>query len=1462
MLAFVCVVALWTPPAQAQTPESGHTYRLISQVSGKAVTNGNSTENNAPITVADIDADAFGQQWTIHQVRQNTDIFVLYNATGMKGIDMTLTNDQIGILQWSVKADDNQQIRIQAVEGATDVYQLVCAADPSQLLAEVDGEIALASDATSEATHFRFVDLGTTHDITSPAEGFFYQITTYSNGKALSTLGSAENNANIYTEEPNEADAGQWWRLVSISNSATTFQFLNETANKAIDMAIGSGKNLLLWTPDASNLNQQITFSAVDGLEGVYQFTGSSKYATLQSNGQIKMADDGSSEATYFRLKAVAGPEIVVKQWEDETIFGENKEPAHAVCIPYATTADLLADSRFEKPWLAPEKAQTLDLNGTWKLNWVDAPEKRPGETDFYGDDVDVTDWADIQVPGCLEMQGFGDPMYINDMYPFQNNPPYISMTGSLKNSVASYRRTFSLPEGWDAKRVFIHFDGIYSAAFVWVNGTYIGYTQGANNSSEFDVTAALRTGENNVSVQVFRWSDGSYIEDQDMFRMSGIHRDVYLVATPKTFVRDHYITSELNAADSYQSGTLRVALTIDNRDAAATQKQISVKLLSPNGEELVSEDLNVELADGEREATADVEFPNLENLQLWSAESPTLYTILVQQKDASGQEEAAFATKYGFRHIELKNAQLYVNGKRTFLKGVNTQDTHPLTGRTLDLATMVTDVTMMKQANINTVRCSHYPRQPKMYSLFDYYGLYVVDEADLECHFSWVAPSYGLGNNPVISDVTSWREAMIDRNVRMVNSNRNFPSIIIWSLGNESGAGQNMQSCYDAVRALDPRPIHYEGATRAYWSSERANGGRTASDFWSVMYPGVSTVSSDGNSNSNSQPYFICEYAHAMGNAVGNLQEYWTALEAAKYGVGACIWDWVDQSIYHPEDIASGNLQTNGYERYRNGSDFPGPSQANFCNNGLVSADRAWSPELTEVKKVYQYVKQTNFATATRKLSVKNGYTTRNLNELAGTYSLLEDGNVVETGSFDINSIAPGTIGTLSVPVQTTLESGKEYYLNVELRLKEDTPWAEAGYAVATFQNQLKARPATLPEVDLSAVGETERLTIDDTTNSYIVSVKNDKLQMDFGKSGNLNKWLYDGVNILKVQGGPEYADYRYVENDKSAGSAAGVSGKTLSSYGVSEDGTTATVTVTAGGTRCPYTLVYTIYANGQVDVAASFSPAADDLRRIGLEMTFPSAYENVAYYAKGPWENYNDRSTGSFVGRYTSTVADMMETYAKPQSCGNRESLRELILANDDASNGVKVETEGEVSFSVLHYKDETLYGAAHLWNLPSNSGDIYAHFNAVQKGLGNGSCGGQRGSVGVLDNYLCPSSGTKSFKLRFTPLNSGRPEGIQEVKNELDALKITYNNGKVCLRGSIEAGTTVEVYNIGGTRIAKAACTAAVSEWQIPVGAQAQGAYNAAQPKGAYIAQPKGVYIVVVKTGASQRAHRLIF
>ena len=1047
---------------------------------------------------------------------------------------------------------------------------------------------------------------------------------------------------------------------------------------------------------------------------------------------------------------------------ENEKVFEHWKQKAHATFIPYSSTALMQKDDCYKYPWLEPKHADVLSLNGDWKFHYTaDRSKGRPGKDDFYADNADVSGWDNIRVPLNWEMAGYDVPVYNNVGYPFHNNPPFIKAFDDNfdKNPVGSYRRNFTLPENWkDGRRVFIHFDGACSAIVVWVNGQYAGYSQGANTDAEFDVTNYVRKGENNVSVRVYRWSDGSYLEGQDMWHLAGIHRDVYLVSTPRTFVFDHYITSSLNAASKYTEGSLDVALTVNNALCDKVTKNLEVELLDANNKLVASQNVQAVMTAKDSHKTFNVKMEGLKGLTPWSSENPYLYTVVVRQKQGD-KEEMVFSTKYGFRSVEQRGNLIYVNGERVFFKGVNTQDIHPLLGHAIDTETMLKDVMLMKQANVNTVRTSHYPRQPRMYAMFDYYGLYCMDEADVECH-----------NNQSLSDTPSWENAYVDRTERMVLRDRNHPSVVFWSLGNESGGGQNFQATYDCVKRLLPGRdnfVHYEGY----------NHGEKYSDFGSDMYPKVETVIKQ-SSGLNNKPYFICEYAHAMGQAVGNLQEYWDVIEKSTGIVGGCIWDWVDQGIYDTRRIKEHKPlidSKTGLHYYTSGYDYTRMNrgdngfQGDFMSNGIITPGREWTAKLEEVKYVYRDADFVGFKNHKATLKNKSAFT-----DLADaytlTYRILADGKEVEKGAAAVPSCQPGATCDVAIPYTTAVSADKEYVVELSLNLKNNASWAKKGYSMVATQFKLgaDAAVASVPVADptfveqphgtLPVIGKLKgKLKIEGR------KVVGKNFAISFAENGTIADWTFNGKQIVMPEAGPDFNGFRRIANDNiSLGATGGVAENENKEEGAisgqkhlvkapTKQGKNVVVETTVGNGKDTHAIVYTIYPNGVVDMKVTFENSSVDTRRVGITMQFAPGMENVEYYAKGPWSNYIDRQRSSMLGRYTTTVDGMFEEQSAPQTMGDRQGLRNLKLSGNCTSLDITV--EGMLAFSLSHVDDQqfnydVFYGGKHPYDL-TRSPQVFAHFDSWQRGIGNHSCGGDS----CLPQYQVPT-GKHVVTMRFAP------------------------------------------------------------------------------------------------------------
>lgn len=1049
---------------------------------------------------------------------------------------------------------------------------------------------------------------------------------------------------------------------------------------------------------------------------------------------------------------AVSAKEFTAENyWENQAMFGENRESAHATYCPYPTVSALKADAEFmATPWVEPKSEFRMSLNGDWRFNYAGEPDKRP--MDFMNPGFDASGWDIIEVPSNWEMKGYGTPIYCNTASPFDNsNPPHIGSGQNGRwydyNPVGSYLRTFTLPASWAGKCVLLNFGGIYSAAFVWVNGNYVGYTQGANNDHEFDITDALIPGENSVAVQVIRWSDGSYLESQDMFRMSGIYRDVTLTAVPETFIRDHYITSELDPASDFHNGELKVAMALANRSGASNTVKATVTLLDPTGKQVAEIRGSRAVASG-AEADSLVLSTPLTGLQLWSAEEPTLYTVLFSLTDASGRELEAFSTKFGFRDIRQIGPRVHINGKQIWFKGVNRSDTDPVRGRSVTTDMMLTDVMLMKQNNINTIRTSHYPNAAKMYAMFDYFGLYTMDEADLECHA-----------NTELSDKPDWEAAFVDREVRMVHRDRNHPSVIFWSLGNESACGVNFRACYDAVRALDPRMIHYEGQKAWTWSGMTLE--KCYTDMTSRMYPNMATAKSDdADGRYAGTPHFICEYAHAMGTAIGNLPEYWDFIEnKSKRTIGGCIWDWIDQGIYNPSDLVAGK-----HKGFTTGYDYPGPHQGNFVCNGILAPDRKPNAKLAEVKGAYQYIKVKKFDLKKKTATVLNSYAFLPLSDFDLQWELLSDGRQVQSGTIASLDCLPGETLQVEIPFDISrVESGREGLLTLRFVTKKSRPAIEAGSVMAEYQTQVQS-PQGLGKYDVSNLKPELKV-----TGSGPITVTGPDFCYRFGSNGRLLSMNYKGTEFIANQMGPAYSNDRWIENDRDPGNQSAVSSFNQLALRYDHGGSATgarSVTVTANQTcvgLANYAITYTVYADGTVDIGAEFLSLGTEPRRLGLSFNLAPGLEDVEYYALGPWSNYTDRRGGVVAGVYSTTVSEMAETFVKPQTMGGRQDLRYVRFSGENGSS-LLIEADGMPSFSAVHYGDRDLENASHMYDLNVLK-ETVVHIDAFHRGLGNASCGT---GTGPLQEYTAEPGKRYCFSLRLSPEVGASAQELSGTRN----------------------------------------------------------------------------------------------
>jgi beta-galactosidase len=1025
--------------------------------------------------------------------------------------------------------------------------------------------------------------------------------------------------------------------------------------------------------------------------------------------------------------------------WENPAVIGRNKLPPHASFLGYPDVRTALQGDPAESPYY-------VTLNGVWKFSWVRRPADRP--VDFFREDFDITDWHDIQVPGNWEVQGFGVPIYTNIPYLFPRNPPFIPHD---YNPVGSYRTGFFVPESWHDRQVLLHFAGVKSAMYVWVNGRQVGYSQGSKTPAEFNITPYVRDGNNTLAVEVYRWSDGAYLEGQDYWKISGIERDVFLYSTPNVHIRDLFASADLDG--EYVNGVLRLAVTVSNHSEAVADRQLKVDLLDAHGRSVFDAPLERGMTVGPAgELVAQFERPVAAPAQ-WTAETPNLYALTVELADTDGPTLEAVATRVGFRKVEMKDGQLMVNGVPVTIKGVNRHEHNPLLGRSVTEEQMLEDIRLMKQFNINAVRTSHYPNTTKWYELTDEYGIYVVDEANIESHGMGYHPDTTLGNDP------AWLEARLDRTRRMVERDKNHPSVIVWSLGNEGGDGSNFEATSAWIHQRDPsRPVQYERAGR-----------RPHTDIYVPMYARIPFLA-EYASEERDRPLIMCEYAHAMGNSVGNLQDYWDVIESNRQLQGGFIWDWIDQGLY--AETAEGEP----YWAY--GGDYgpPGtPSDGNFLINGLVFPDRAIHPHLWEVKKVYQYIKVRPLDLEHGRVVVVNQHDFRDLAGFELEWNVAADGVPVADGRVTDLTVLPHDSAVVAVPLpRIDPAPGVEYLLTLSFKLKQGSDLVPQGHEVAWDQFELPVHrpsvaidPDTLPPLSL-------------TETQATVLIEGQRFALSFDRAnGKMESLVYEGFDM--ILSGPQPNFWR-ASTDNDFGNRmperqgrwrdAWAKGK-VSDVAVRQlQPSVIQVIVSAAilADDVDYHTSYTVYGSGDVLVDNRFAPTETNLPnlpRLGMTLTLPVEFDRVAWYGRGPHESYWDRKTGAAVGSYESSVSDLYHPYVRPQENGNRSDTRWLALTNA-AGVGLLAVGVPLIEFSAHHFTladfDEgTEKQQRHTYDLRQRN-LVTLNLDFRQMGLGGDNSWGAR----PHEQYTLPVRGySYSFRLRpFSPAD-GAPSDLSKQR-----------------------------------------------------------------------------------------------
>jgi beta-galactosidase len=1082
--------------------------------------------------------------------------------------------------------------------------------------------------------------------------------------------------------------------------------------------------------------------------------------------------------ATMALVGGAALGEIGAPVWENPHVLQINREPARAHFFPHATGDAARREMGSER---------VISLDGEWAFNWVPTPDERV--LDFFATDFDDREWDRLAVPAHWELNGYGTPIYVSAGYPFKIDPPRVTSEPkerytafAERNPVGMYRRSIDIPATWNDQRVFIHFGGVMSAFHVYVNGRHVGYSQGSNLPSEFEVTEFVHEGINQVAVEVYRWSDGSYLEDQDMWRLSGIHRSVSLYTTPLLRIADFAVRTDLDA--DYRNAKLSIHPELSVAGLADVQGwSIEATLFDAEGQLVLESPLQ---ADAQEILNPDYRARQLvartpqrgparfgwmetvvESPLPWTAETPNLYRLVLELRDPTGTVREAVACDVGFRELAIENGRFLVNGQPVRLRGVNRHEHDPGTGHVLSRERMLEDILLLKQANVNAVRTAHYPNDPYWYTLCDRYGLYVMDEADIETH----------GLRGWLASQPEWHAAFLDRAIRTVERDKNYPSVVFWSMGNESGYGPNFAAISAWWRDFDPtRPIHYEGAQRGDGETCDPDTVDVISRFYprvkaAYLNPGIEPgeereraenarwerLLEIAEETTDGRPVLTSEYAHSMGNALGNLAEYWEEIYSHPRMLGGFIWDWVDQGLYATDE------EGRRYIAY--GGDFGDyPNLKAFCLNGIIFADRTLSPKFHQLKKVYQpiAIEAVSLSPKQAALQITNRHHHRGLDGFALSWKLSRNGEPIAEGDLPAVSAGPGETVSCSVnlePVDTSLAG--EYWLTVEFKLPDATAWAPADHCVAWEQFLIGTVSPSLGEVD----------NITDTPVSLIESddqvfVRAGTLQAVFSSTeGRLLSLRSEGKEILKDgAAGPITQAFRApTDNDKGFGNwladdwrEAGLAHpeRSVLSFDMDTDGGSAIVTILTRNTfksgQIETRWVYTVRGDSVLDLDATFTPSGKlpVLPRIGLTMRMQEALQTFSWYGRGPFENHLDRLDAAAVGLWEGSVQQQAVPYPRPQETGNKEDVRWLSL-RDATGGGIWLGSRGNpVSVSALPYTALDLDVARHTVDLVPRP-EVILTVNALHAGLGNSSCG-----PGVLQKYTV-GTGPWNLSLRFIPM-----------------------------------------------------------------------------------------------------------
>lgn len=1003
----------------------------------------------------------------------------------------------------------------------------------------------------------------------------------------------------------------------------------------------------------------------------------------------------------------VVRPQADLPDWENPRVFDINKEPAHATLVPYADEAAARRGALAYAPGAARAEDSPFvrSLNGLWKFHWVKEPSLRPA--DFYRPEFDVSSWKEIRVPANWEFEGYGTPIFLNIVYPFKRDAPKVTgeppkdwTTYKERNPVGSYRRTFTVPAEWAGRETFLVLRGVNSACYVWVNGQKVGYSEDSRLPAEFDVTKYVRPGENTVAVEVYRFSDGSYLEDQDFWRLSGIFRDVELVSRAPVHVRDFNARTSFDA--QYRDARLNVNAKVRNTGASAEKFTLQAKLFDARGVQVGIPLSGAGTAAAGGEVSLDLS-RDVTNPLKWSAEEPNLYTLVLTLKDAKGRVLEAIPWRLGFRTSEIKDGRILVNGRSVVIKGVNRHEHDPDLGQVTTREMMLKDILLMKRYNINAVRTSHYPNDERWYALCDEYGLYVQDEANIESH------GYGSNDRQRVSDGEDFTGAHVERVRRMVERDKNHASIFLFSLGNEAGWGRNLAAARAWVKENHPELVLvYEG------------GASTHSDAFNPMYTKPQDLLKYWEQKGEGKPFYLVEYAHSLGNSTGNLQEYWDVLESRDNFHGGFIWDWVDQTFR--------KRTADGRDLWAYGGDYGDKPNDGNGGDGLVFADRRPQPELEEVKKVYQFIKVEPVDLGAGRVRVRNKHLFADLSFLEGSWELTKDGKVVQRGRLPRLRTPAGQSEevTLAVPRSFDGVPGTEYFLKVTFALAADAPWAKRGHVVAWDQFAIPPTVLSLIHTKL----DIPHLNVEETADAVVL--RGPRFLARVGKaSGALEAYEVDGRPLLA---GPLAPNYWRAPIDNDRGNqmvkrlgvwrTAAAERKVTKVSVERRQPFAARVTVEAALPPAGSTTrtTFTVYGSGRIEVESALTPAAGapELPRVGMQMLVPGEFRNVEWYGRGPQETYWDRKTGAAVGIYRSTVDELWTPYVEPQENGNRTDVRWVKFTNASGVGFRAVGLDAPLYFSAWPFPMSELERAKHSAEI-QRSQELTVNLDHLQMGVG---------------------------------------------------------------------------------------------------------------------------------------------